>query len=174
MLDKTYLFLLQILSVFRKEFSSSEIFLNLLFITLIIIISMIFYWDSINGKIQKTSRCKRQMDLANKNNGNFVVHATDSYKQPLFDITYDINQKNTNVECACKGGQFMNNFYDIPVRNIRTNTDTKVDKSCSCDKYYNIGIMNDKIMYDGEPGIVRYNINKDTDFFDNITFSPYS
>jgi uncharacterized membrane protein len=54
---------------FAIGFSMWEIGLNLLFVCIIIIFSMILYWDSINRQVSKTSRCKRQMDIFNRNKG---------------------------------------------------------------------------------------------------------
>lgn len=160
--------------ILRQKFSISEIFLNLLFIALVIIISMIIYWDTINSRVAATSRCKRQMDIYNKNKGIYVVNATDKSKNPLFTIEYDTNQFNTNVECKCPSGKYINTFGPISVKNMKTNIDTKVEKTCTCDKYYNVGLQNENILYDGEPGVVRYMTSNDSDFFDNLIYSPYS
>ena len=65
-MNESYLFVYRIIDVFNQEFKLSEIFLNILFISLVIIISIIIYWDTINTRVVKTSRCKRQMDIYNK------------------------------------------------------------------------------------------------------------
>lgn len=173
-MDGAKLLLYRILDVLKLEFQWSELFLNTLFIGLVVLISFIIYWNTINNKVSKTSRCKRQIDIYNKNKGLYEIQATDRYKEPLFNITYDVNQGNTNIECSCKPGKYVNYFNDIPVRNLRTNKDTKVDKVCTCDKYHNVGNMNDNIKYDGEPGILRYMSLNDTDFFNSMLYSPYN
>jgi len=177
MIDKNEA-LINIYAIFmtlKENIKLSEFCLNSLFIILIFIISMIIYWDTINSKVAKTSRCKRQLDMSNKNNNFYIIKATDKNKSPLYDITYDTTQYNTNVECACNPGKFINNFTNIPIRNLRTNTNTVVDKTCNCDKYYDLGYKNEKLKLDGDPGLLRYMINTDnTDFFDNLTYSPYN
>lgn len=166
--------LYKVLYAFQYPYTFMEIMLNILFIILIIIFSMIIYWDTINRQVAKTSRCKRQMDIYNKNKGLYVINATDKEKKPLYTITYDVNQNNTDVKCNCKEGQFVNYFNGIPIKDTKTNKDTKVDKICSCDKYYNVGLTNDNVVYDGEPGILRYMTAGNSDFFDNIMFADYS
>lgn len=168
-----YMFLYRILDIFRQRIHPGEFLLNVLFITLFIIFSMIIYWDTINTKVSNTSRCKRQMDIYNKNKGMYSVLAADKSKDPLYTVEYDTNQLNTNVECSCKPGKYVNHFNNIPVKNMRTNKDVRVDKMCTCDKYYNIGILNENVQYDGEPGLLRYMATNNTEFFDNILYSPY-
>lgn len=163
-----------IIDTFKQEFTIAEVFLNILFIALIVIISLIMYWDTINVKISKTSRCKRQMDIYNKNKGMYIINATDKSKQPLYTITYDTKQNNTNVECACESGKFINYFNNIPVKNLRKNTDVKVDKVCSCDRYYNVGTLSENVVYDGDPGILRYMTTNSSDFFDSLVYAPYT
>lgn len=174
--DTAVLAVYRLLSIFQKPFTPGEIFLNVLFISLIIIISLIIYWDTINVRVSKTSRCKRQMDIFNKNKGVYIINAKDKSKEPLYTITYDTKQNNTNVECTCNAGKYINYFNNIPVRNLRTSKDVQVDKVCQCDKYYNVGMMSENVIYDGEQGIVNYiHDSSYTDFFDAlITDSTYN
>lgn len=164
---------LKFFNIYTNGYTISEIILNILFILLILIITAIIYWDTINSKVSKNSRCKRQLDLYENNNGNYVIKATDKTNQPLYNIIYDTKQKNTAIECACNAGTNINNFTNISVKNIRNNKDVKYDKTCSCDKYYNIGIENDNINYIGEPGIVRYMKTGYSDFFDILSYNMY-
>jgi len=174
MFDNAALAVYKLIDIFQTPFTSSEFFLNILFIGLVIIISFIIYWDTINVRVSSTSRCKRQMDIYNKNKGMFIINAKDKSKEPLYTITYDTKQNNTNVECTCKSGKYINYFNNIPVKNMRTNKDVKVDKVCQCDRYYNVGMLNENVIYDGEPGIIRYMTTTSSDFFDNLVYAPYS
>ena len=166
--------LYKVFDALKQRFNPYEVALNIVFILILLLLSMIFYWDSINSRISATSRCKRQMDIYNKYNGVHVVEAKDISQNPLYKISYDTAQNNTNVECACKTGKYINYFNNIPVRDIKKNQDVKIDKVCSCDKYYNVGIMSDNVIYDGEPGIMRYMTTSDTDFFDNLVYASYN
>ena len=172
--DSAKLVMYKIVNALSQKIGFYELLLNFLFISFIIIISMIIYWDTINTKVSATSRCKRQMDIYNKNKGTYVVKATDKSRQNLFSLTYDTNQNNTNIECTCNPGKYVNNFNNIPVKDMRKNKDVKVDKVCSCDKYYNVGMVNENLVYDGEPGILRYMTTNNSDFFDNLIFATYS
>jgi len=169
-----YLISYQILDALQKKVTISELILNTLFIGLVLIISMIIYWDTINSKVSQTSRCKRQLDIFNKNKGIYIINAFDKLKNKLFSVSYDVNQNNTSLKCECKPGKYINYFNDIPVKNMRTNNDVKENKVCSCDTYYNVGNANENIIYDGDPGILRYMTAKDSDFFDNLIYQSYS
>lgn len=166
--------LYKILFAFSESFTTSEVLLNILFIALIIIFSLIIYWDTINRQVAKTSRCKRQIDIYNKNKGIYIINATDKSKNPLYKVVYDTNQNNTDVKCDCKEGSLVNYFNGIPVKDTKANRDVKIDKVCSCDKYYNVGLTNDNVQYDGEPGILRYMTAGNSDFFDDLLFSEYA
>lgn len=159
---------------FKQLPSIWELLLNILFVVLIVIFLLIIYWDTINRKVSKTSRCKKQLDIYNKNKGVYIINATDKNKDPLFNITYDINQNNTNIECACKAGNLVNYFNEIPIKDTRSNRDNKIDKICSCDKFYNTGMISENIVYSGEPGILRYMNANDSTFFDNLAYAGYN
>lgn len=162
----------KIIDAFNSHYTVGEILLNLLFIIILITLSVILYWDNINTKVNKISRCKRQIEISNKN--QFIIHATDKSNNNLFEIEYDTNQYNTNVECKCKPGKYINNFENIPVKDLKQNKDVKINKVCSCDKYYNTGMINENIVYDGEPGILRYMTTKNSDFFDQLVYAAYN
>lgn len=169
-----YLISFTILDAFQQKISTGEFMLNILFIGLVLIISMIIYWDTVNSKVSQTSRCKRQLDLFNKNKGEYIINAFDKLKNKLYSISYDVNQNNTSLKCECKPGKYVNYFNDIPVKNMKTNNDIKENKVCSCDTYYNLGNANENIIYDGNPSIIRYMTTKDSDFFDNLIYQSYS
>lgn len=167
-----YVFLYNLMN---PKFTGWELFLNVLFIIIVCIFSLIIYWDSINRKVAQTSRCKRQLDIYNKHKGQYVIKVTDRAKKPLYNVSYDMNQKNVNVECACNTGDYVNYFNNIPVKDMKLNKDETINKVCSCDQYYNIGVSNDNVLYDGEPGLLRYmTANRNSDFFDNLMFTAYA
>lgn len=173
-MNEAYIYLYTILDAFKQGFTINEIILNVLFIGLFLIIAMIIYWDSINNRVSKTSRCKRNMDAYNKNKGSYVIKATDKSNQSLFSIEYDTKQNTTSLKCECESGKYVNYFNDIPVKNMKNNKDNKESKICSCDKYYNVGMVNENIKYEGEPGILRYMTTQNSDFFDNLLYKTYS
>ena len=121
-----------------------EILLNLLFIILVIVISIIIYWDTINRKVENNSRCKKQKDLYDKLNGIFTINVKDKSGDNLFNINYDFNKKEENIKCNCKYGEYANSFKNIPIRVLRNNTNiiTHNELPCKCDKYYDYNINN--------------------------------
>ena len=168
------IFLHKIVDTFNTKYTYSEISLNLIFLVIVITLFMILYWDSINQKVNRLSRCKRQMNIYNNKEDSFIIEASSKSKERLFDITYDINQKNTNVECKCESGNFVNEFNNISVRDLKKNKNVKVNKTCTCDKYYNTGMQSENVIYSGEPGILRYMKTDNSDFFDNLVYATYN
>jgi ABC-type nickel/cobalt efflux system permease component RcnA len=165
-------FVYKVIDALSTKFTTSEILLNLIFLIIVIILVAILYWDNINNQVNKLSRCKRQLQIY-KDSGDFVISATTKSNEKLFDITYDTVQYNTNVECKCKTGNFVNNFNNIHVKDMKNNKNVVVNKTCSCDKYYNTGMVSENIVYSGEPGIIRYMKTDNSDFFDNLVYSAY-
>lgn len=155
------------------KFNFYELLLNVVFLLLVVIFISIIYWDNINKKVANTSRCKRQFELYNKNTNKYVINATDKDDNDLFKITYDIKEKKTDVECNCKKGNVINNFENIKVKGLKNNKDYRVNKSCSCDEYYDLGVNSKEVIYDGEPGILRYITSDYNDFFDDIEYRNY-
>ena len=56
-----------------KNWNIYEISLNILFVFLLIMISILIYWDSINRKISSNSRCRKQKELYNKTKGIYTI-----------------------------------------------------------------------------------------------------
>ena len=167
-------YLYVIVDALSSKITVSELILNGIFITILIILSLMLYWDNINNNVNKISRCKRQMEIYDSaNNGEYVVKASNKSKEKLFEITYDTKQYNVDVECKCPSGNFVNEFKNIPVKDLKKNKDVKVDKNCTCDKYYNTGVLSENIVYSGDPGIIRYMKTDNADFFDNLVYSTY-
>lgn len=152
--------------IFTTKYEISEVLLNFFFTTLVIIITVIIYWDSINGQVTSNSRCKRQLNIINNLSGEYLINARDKNNRDLFNITYNMGSRDVSIECACNTGDVINNFSGIPVKDIKNNRDLDVKKDCMCDKYYDTD-MGSEIIYDGEPGILRYINSKDDTFFKN-------
>lgn len=74
----------RIKSYMNFGFSFYELILNISFISLLIIIFTIFYWEYINNIIVNKSRCKKNMDLVNKSDGLYVLKAKDKENNDLF------------------------------------------------------------------------------------------
>jgi hypothetical protein len=172
-------FLDEIYEVFTSTYYFGEFLLNLFFILLIIIISIILYWDNINTKVSKNSRCKKQLEIIDKSKGVYSVDAKDKNNNLLFQINYVLGAKRNSVECKCKEGDVVNTFRQIPIRDLQSvseNEESKnkvIDKKCLCDRYYDTGITSTDIIYEGDPGLIRYNDTRDSTFFDNYYNAQY-
>ena len=82
-----------ILDLLTKNWNIYEIALNILFVSLLVVISNLIYWDSINKKIKETSRCRRQKELYNKTAGIFSVNIKNKNNENMFKVEYDFNNK---------------------------------------------------------------------------------
>jgi|TARA_Y100000389_G_scaffold71771_1_gene68460 hypothetical protein len=150
-----------------KGWSIYELILNILFILLLLIISSIIYWDTINSKIKKNSRCRRNKDLFDKLNGIFTLNILTKNGDKLFNIDYDFINKKNDITCNCKKGNYGNTFKNIEYRNLKNSKNEETILDCKCDKIYNYDREN--VIYNGEPGLIRYHYDKNnTDFFDDI------
>ena len=67
-----------------KNWSIYEIGLNILFVFLLVLISILIYWDSINRKISANSRCIKQKELHNKTNGIYSINVKTKNNENLF------------------------------------------------------------------------------------------
>lgn len=157
----------EIYDIFTYKYEVGELLINIFFIALVIIVSLILYWDNVNNAVSSKSRCKRQLNIIDNSSGEYLIQGKDKNNNKLFNIKYNLAAKSTSVECDCKDGNTVNHFNDIPIRDLRNNQDTKVTKTCSCDVYYNTGEGGSDVLYDGEPGIIRYMNVNDSTFFDN-------
>jgi hypothetical protein len=57
----------EIYDIFTSPYYIGEFLLNLFFVILVIIITVIIYWDSINNMVSSKSRCKRQLNIIDNN-----------------------------------------------------------------------------------------------------------
>lgn len=156
-----------------KNWSIYEISLNILFVFLLIMISILIYWDSINRKISANSRCVKQKELHNKSNGIYSINVKTKNNENLFKIRYDIINKKENIDCACNKGNTNNTFSKIPIRILKTN-DNKYsdDLYCKCDKEYTYDNSHKDLILEGEPELIRYMNNQDSDdFFKKINYN---
>jgi hypothetical protein len=73
----------------------------------------------------------------------------------LYTVGYDLPGKQVSIECACKEGNVVNNFTNIPVFDLTNNAITVVpSKQCSCDSALLSASPN--IYFNGYPGIVKF------------------
>lgn len=172
-------FLDEIYEIFTSKYYIGEFLLNFFFILLIIIISIIIYWDNINTKVSKNSRCKKQLEIIDKSKGVYSVNGKDKNDNKLFEINYVLGAKRNSVECKCKEGDVVNTFRQIPIRDLQVvseNEEAKnkvIDKKCLCDRYYDTGLDNTDVVYEGDPGLIRYMDTRDSTFFDSYYNAQY-
>ncbi len=161
------------IDIFSKGWTLYEFLLNILFISLLIIIGSIIYWDTINRKISNKSRCKKQRDIYDKNNGVYILNVKNKTGNNLFNIKYDFEKKIQGIDCTCNKGDINCKFEDINYRNLKRNTDEEdTKKVCTCDNLYTYDKdSKGDAIYEGPPELIRYMIKKeDNIFFDKNYF----
>ena len=160
-----------IIEMITSGWTIYEIILNILFILLLLLISFIIYWDLINRKVIKTSRCKKQKQLFDKNNGVYKVNVKDKNGNKLLNIQYDFRNKKNNIYCddVCINGEVVQQFDKIPFLDLENGKDETKTLNCHCDKKYEYNNFDSII--DGEPGLIRYMKNNEKDFFESIKYN---
>lgn len=143
----------------------TEIILYIAVITIVIILIRLFHYNSIERKVKLTSRCLREQTKGQRS-GRFSVTAANQYNKPMYKVTYDMNAKSYSVDCACKQGNVINNFQNIPVYDLRDPSNpmkTIGSKMCQCE---NELVSNSRVYYNGYPGLIRFMNSKDPSFFE--------
>jgi len=144
-----------------KNIPLINLLLIMLFSIFITLILLIIFYDNIKMSVVKNSRCKYYKGTKDKNK-EYIV-AKDNTNQKLFKITYDLQNKSSELTCACSKGIVVNKFKDIQLYAFDGKPTKYVDKECLC----NTDLSISQKQYYGNPKLVRYMYNKkDTDAFD--------
>ena len=167
------------MNIFEKilsEITASEIALFISVFVLFIILVLFYKSSRIQAKIMKESRCYKELQMSQKENGTYSVTAKVQ-NRPAFDVTYNFGNKSTKMECACPVGDVESVFTNIPYYDMRPNTPYK-DRvkyrdqlSCKCESGISAAANDNNVTYYGEPGIRKFmDDTNNTGFFDNILY----
>lgn len=142
--------------------NASEIFLFIITVVLVYIIIQLFSYTSIQNKI-KQSRCYRDRVLNRPGVGVYTAYAMSNDGIKLYETVYDFGAKTVTVNQLCKPGNVINTI-PVPIYDLSTNTPKSIDKVFNCEENYST----DRIIYGGYPGIVKFMMYSNTDFFDKM------
>ena len=135
--------------------SMSEIVLFVLVLASIYIISALWFYNTVQLKIQNESQCYLAKQSVS-NTGAYVATAKNENGNSLYTVTYNMPAKSFSVDCACSPGTVTNTFPNIDVYNLQTQQTMRIpNQICPCDKQYYVPGY-DKIYYSGYPGITRF------------------
>lgn len=158
------------------DWSMYEIILNILFIILLIIISVLIYWDTINRNIINKSRCLKFNDLLNE--GVFKLIVKNNKAVNLFEIEYDFKKQETRFgKFFLPKGSVVNNIdiNEFPYWDFLENTViySPISKTSKFDKHYfdnlNGDFKKEKFIFDGEPKLISFIKDpNNTEFFNEI------
>jgi hypothetical protein len=137
-----------------------EIIVIVLFIAVLTITFILFHYGEVQKRVAR-SRCALQSSSGLT--GVYTLSAIDSNDNKLYHIDYNFDAKSFDIFCDCNPGQVVNNFDNVPVYNIRTQSASTINKLCNCDKPYDF--LSNKVYYNGDNGIIRFMSSNDASFF---------
>jgi len=128
-----YSFENQLMEVYSTDVNYYNIFISIFFLSIIIIICIIFFWDNIYKVSKKRSKCNEILNIISENQivekpyiysviiiNNDIIDST--YKNYILKITYDFNNMKTIYEYGNDDGKQNDIFFSI---NINDNKDIK-------------------------------------------------
>ena len=129
------IFMNDIYEVISQKHTLFEFILNLSFVLILVIIGVVFYWDTINRTIIKSARCK--ITVPNEDNNYNLQFFDNTGLVKLYSLSYDNTPKhNIKTDCSCPIGDVANKF-SIPYYDKETEKlNNKTYKHCFCDKAY--------------------------------------
>lgn len=141
-----------------------ELFLFAVIVTIIVVITRLFFFDSVQRRIRTESRCISERNAYNKS-GVAMVHAVNHNNFPMYDISYDVANRQYSVDCACPEGDVLNSFNNIRIYDFSARKeDTLKEKLCKCKS--NLVEPGKPTYYNGDVGLVRFMREGDLKFFD--------
>ena len=150
------IFMNDIYGVISQKHTLFEFILNLSFVLILVIIGTVFYWDTINRNIIKTTRCK--IIVPNEDNNYNLQFFNKEKTVKLYNLSYDNSSKhNVKIDCSCPSGNVANKF-SIPYYDKETEKlNNKTYKHCFCDNLYS-GNENtpDNFNMEGDAFLVDY------------------
>jgi hypothetical protein len=157
--------------------SLHEIFIFGLAVSITYVLVKMFQYNSVHNQIIATSRCYKDKH-AIKSGGVQYATATNARNEQLYTVSYNLSAKQSSLECACKSGEVVNTFKNIPTYDLNTNSISIVpEKQCNCDSA--LVAPNENIYHTGYPAIVKFmntaaiskNVTNDTNI-DTSYFLP--
>lgn len=133
-------FVYQLNVIYLKEYSYYHIFLNICFISIVMIISIILYWDNIYRKADKSSRCKVIRDIQEQNEN--ILNPFVYYVVIIEDLNLDLNMDKYAIKLEYnfpKRKTYFEMGDDEYLTQLTANTSTKF-------KYYDIESMTSKFL----------------------------
>lgn len=146
------MFINEIYEVITKKHTLFEFMLNLTFVLILVVIGVIFYWDSINRSVVKTSRCKV---ILNNDDVTYNLQFYNNNNVKLYNLSYDnTTDHNVKIDCSCPQGTVANKFI-IPYYNDETKKiSNNLQKNCFCENDYAGNSM--EYQMDGDAFLVDY------------------
>jgi len=142
----------QLMEVYSTDVNYYNIFLNIIFLSIIIIIFIIFFWDNIYKISKEKSKCNEILNIIRENENiekpyiySFIIINNDvinsTYKNYILKITYDFNNMKTIYEYGNDDGKIndifnninINDDKDMLIKELEVKNNEKNLSSCTTD-----------------------------------------
>lgn len=146
--------------------SLPEVGVFVIIIVIFIVWVLLIHYSVINNIVNNSSRCLKERTKY-KQGAVYQVAAYDKFNNPLYNVSYDLNNKAYTHSCACNPGNFTNEF-SVDVYDLLSNKAGNVKKLCSCDQSFQTTSPTFNTYFNGFPGLIDFMNNpKNTTFFTN-------
>lgn len=161
------------ISDFFKTVSLHEIIMFMAVFSLFVLLGFFYHFNIVQLRVQEESNCLKESKLTEQNGVYNVIGKVSN--RPAFQVSYDMFDKSTKIECACAEGEVQNNFTNIPYYDLKSTTpdNKRVKKQekleCNCETNISADATDNNVSYYGDTGITNFMYDQNNKiFFDNI------
>ena len=157
-------------SIFYEAFknmipsSNTEIILYIILVLIVILFIKLVEYTHIQSYVKNTSRCYKNVNLHNYSENTYIIKGFTMSNISILKVTYDFKEKKSSVEITAPKGTVLNKVK-IPLYNIRTRDFEEIEKIFYGETDFDL--LNESMIYEGNPELVRFMQYLNTDFFDN-------
>ena len=134
----------------------------LLALSILLFVKLIEY-TNIQKYIKETSRCYKNVMFSNYSADVYVIKGYTMNRIEILQITYDFKTKDSKVEIMAPKGEVLNKIK-ILLYNLRTRDIDEIEKVFYSEIDYDL--LNETMIYEGNPELVRFMQLQSTQFFD--------
>jgi hypothetical protein len=142
----------------------TEIVLYIILVSIIILFIKLVQYTYIQSYIRDTSRCYKKAMENNYAADTYIIRGYTMSNIEIVNITYQFKEKKSTVEITVPKGDVLNKIK-VPLYNIRTRDIEEIEKVFYGETDFDL--LNETMVYEGNPELVKFMQFLTTDFFDN-------
>jgi hypothetical protein len=142
----------------------TEIFLYIILVSIIILFIKLVQYTYIQSYIRDTSRCYKKAMQHNYTTDTYIIRGYTMSNIEIVKITYQFKEKKSTMEITVPKGDVLNKIK-VPLYNIRTRDIEEIEKVFYAETDFDL--LNETMVYEGNPELVKFMQFLTTDFFDN-------